>query len=52
LNKDQLLFTQFLSTGANVETFIASKNPNLPLDKFDLEEINIQPLPSEHRLEQ
>jgi hypothetical protein len=46
MSKDQLVFTQFLSTGSNISTYISSKNPNLPIDKFDLEKINIESLPA------
>jgi hypothetical protein len=44
---NQLVFTQFLSTGENVANYIIAKNPNLPLDKYDLEKLNIEELPAE-----
>lgn len=47
LMDDKIMFTQFLSVGDSVATYIASKNPNLPVDKFDLEKVNVTPLPTE-----
>jgi len=47
LIRDHLMFDHFLSTGDNVANYIASKNPSLPLDKYDLEKIDIWSLPQE-----
>lgn len=49
---NQLVFTQFLSTGENVVNYIIAKNPNLPLDKYDLEKLNIESLPAEITINQ
>ncbi|USN57501.1 MAG: hypothetical protein H6766_03550 [Candidatus Peribacteria bacterium] len=42
-----MVFTQFLSTGDNVANYLIAKNPDLPIDKYDLEKLNIQQLPAE-----
>ena len=47
LLREHLLFNQFLSVGDNVGEFIVAKNPQLPVDKYDLQKINIEEIPQE-----
>jgi len=50
LLKNHLWFDRFLSTGDQVGKYIVAKNPKLPLDKYDLEKIDIVSLPQEVKL--
>lgn len=46
IHKDQLMLDTFLSKGEDIKENILSHNPNLDVEKKDLERINVSQLPS------
>ncbi len=50
--KNRLIFDTFSSTGKHLANYITAKNTNLPLDKYDLQELKIPALPNDFTLKE